>query len=265
MVIKMKNKYILTAIIILLTSASNAATITGTSRPDTLTGTSADDTIAGLAGNDSIGHSGTNQGTDSINGGTGDDEIYCEHICIIYGNDGVDHIVGGSGADTISGENDNDRIWGNYGNDIIYGNAQDDFLSGEQGDDTIYGGFGNDTLEGGTGNDSFMFNTLQLANHDLMSEFSPDINYGTGSGGNDVMKFDISVYTRLPFGVLPATHFKTGTAPSDANDYIVYDNRPLAGKLWYYPCGNVGICGDPYQIADLPGAPVVTYADIVGY
>ncbi|MBI6899223.1 retention module-containing protein [Pseudomonas putida] len=57
------------------------------------------------------------------------------------------------GADTLLGGNGNDIIFGQGGNDYIDGGKGNDILLGGTGNDTLLGGEGNDILFGGAGND----------------------------------------------------------------------------------------------------------------
>ncbi len=46
-----------------------------------------------------------------------------------------------------------DKLYGGLGDDILFGQGGNDELSGDAGNDTLYGGSGDDTLSGGLGND----------------------------------------------------------------------------------------------------------------
>ena len=110
---------------------------------DTITSGNGDDQIDGGAGDDTIHGM---QGKDQIEGGAGDDTI--------LGGLGDDRIEGGAGDDDIHGGQDDDRIEGGAGNDDIKGGQGGDQINGDAGDDTILGGRGKDQIEGGDGNDT---------------------------------------------------------------------------------------------------------------
>ena len=131
------------------------ATVTGTSGNDSLSGTSSNDTLSGLGGNDTLsgnggtdffdggagfdtidlrniasplvinfaagtisgGASGTFQGIERVQAGTGNDSI--------VGADGGQNLAGQGGSDTLHGGSGNDTLWG--------GSASDHFLFRETG------------------------------------------------------------------------------------------------------------------------------------
>lgn len=100
-------------------------------------------------------------GTQTINAGSGDDEIYADG--------GKNTLNGGEGKDIIFVENTNNNVLnGEDGNDTleVYGDGH--ILNGGDGDDTLInsgsgtnnalnGGKGNDVLYGGVGNDTFVY------------------------------------------------------------------------------------------------------------
>ncbi|NYT63017.1 type I secretion C-terminal target domain-containing protein, partial [Alcaligenaceae bacterium] len=71
--------------------------------------------------------------------------------------DGSDTIYGGTGNDIIFGQGGNDTLYGDEGNDLLVGGSGDDKLFGGSGHDILIGGKGNDTLTGGAGNDTFVW------------------------------------------------------------------------------------------------------------
>lgn len=121
------------------------------------------------------------------------------------------------------------QIYGRGGNDILAGGLMNDFISGGAGNDTLSGGRGNDTLSGGIGKDIFIFDTVLDAtkNLDQISDFSIT---------DDKIQLDVSVFSVLSTGILPQDILKIGTAPADANDYLVYN--PTTGILSYDADGN---------------------------
>ena len=155
-------------------------TLTGSQGDDHLAGGSGDDTINGQAGNDHIyGDSAFNVnfmlfardqirrfdtatqladinamftvvttgagGTDTLNGGTGNDVIFGDHG-IINQVDGTRRIestggmIGLQTTNTVSGGGD--TIHGNEGNDFIFGGAANDTIYGDLGRDLIFGDYG---------------------------------------------------------------------------------------------------------------------------
>lgn len=119
------------------------------------------DILVGNSGNDFL--SGTDQESNNIYGGEGDDTIYgSSDNDSVYGEEGDDrlhasgYIDGGDGNDGIYGSNNNDLIFGQTGNDTIVGFTGDDDIYGGEGDDLIDGGAGRDFLLGGDGADTFI-------------------------------------------------------------------------------------------------------------
>jgi Ca2+-binding RTX toxin-like protein len=127
-------------------------------------------TIDGVA-NDGAAGEGDNVFTDveDLRGGHGDDTLTGSSIGNrIDGCYGSDSVNGGLGDDILGGDNEcigiagSDTIHGDDGDDIIYGdstlvNADDkpDQLFGDNGDDDITGGGAADAMNGGAGKDIF--------------------------------------------------------------------------------------------------------------
>jgi Ca2+-binding RTX toxin-like protein len=142
-----------------------------------------------------------------------------------------------AGNDTLTGNAANNKFNGLAGNDIIKGLAGADALQGSGGADTLIGGAGSDTLMGGIGNDrltggggqdSFRFNTAIVANVDKITDFNVL---------KDTIQLDNAIFTQLAStGVLAATHFITGGAARDADDYLIY--KAATGVLSYDADGN---------------------------
>jgi Ca2+-binding RTX toxin-like protein len=113
----------------------------GTNGNDAITYNGSLDWIAyGNGGNDVL--QGGYYGKNTIDGGTGDDDL--------YGANYDDTLYGGSGKD---------NLYGYYGNDLLYGGSGNDYLSGGGGND-ILNGYGSGTdidyLNGGDGKDTFV-------------------------------------------------------------------------------------------------------------
>lgn len=116
-------------------------------------------------------------GDDTLDGGTGDDELVGNHGIdrVDYGTSGgpvtadlatgeatgdgsdmlvgVEHLVGSPYDDSLTGDSNANEISGGEGNDMMLGEKGDDYLLGDAGDDLLDGGQDTDTLDGGVGND----------------------------------------------------------------------------------------------------------------
>ncbi len=154
-------------------------------------GTGGDDLVYGYGGNDTIV---TATGSDRIYGGGGNDSI-------ATGNGGSDRASGSAGNDTLSADGDAATLSGGVGNDfmtgtslgadLLNGDANDDVIDARGGNDTVDGGAGADTVLGGAGNDELFGDS----GTDLMyGEDDDDTLYGWsasdtlfGGGGNDVV------------------------------------------------------------------------------
>lgn len=199
---------------------------------DRLVGEAGDDRLNGGAGNDRLSGG---DGADRLDGGTGND--------VLNGGAGDDFLLGGSGNDGLSGSAGNDRLIGGFGNDRLQGGEGDDRLRGGWGDDRINGGAGADVLSGGFGFDKFVFNApLDPANLDTVRDFRAFF---------DTILLDNAVFTGLTGGALTANAFRVGTAASDSNDRVIYNN--VTGALSFDPDG-VGGTGQT-QFATILGSP----------
>lgn len=98
---------------------------------------------------------------DRLQGGAG--------ATVMNGNAGNDWLDGGIGNDRIFGSTGDDRLFGNADNDRLYGGAGKDRLLGGSGADTLEGEAGNDTLTGGAGSDQFLFRPT--SNADVITDF----------------------------------------------------------------------------------------------
>ena len=117
----------------LLDDGDSVTETEGTAGSDTIEGGGGDDFIRGFAGND------------DLTGGDGFDTI--------FGQEGDDLLIGNGGNDMLcSGEGD-DFVMGNGGNDLIEGQEGDDYVEGDYGNDRVFGNDGADTVLGGRGMD----------------------------------------------------------------------------------------------------------------
>ena len=115
-------------------------------------------------------------GTNELNGGNGDDNIF-----------------GGTGNDTLNGDNNEDNLFGGAGNDnldggsdlerdVLFGGSDDDLLVGRGGNDALRGNTGEDRLFGGTGNDN-----LQGGNQNDELDGGNGVDVLDGGSGNDIL------------------------------------------------------------------------------
>ena len=120
---------------------------------------------------------------------------------------GVENLEGGSGADRLTGDAGANR------------------LSGAAGNDTLTGGAGADTLVGGAGRDVLVFNAaLGPTNIDFIEGFVV---------GEDLIHLENNaIFAALrTTGALAAGAFNTGTAATQADDRILFDQA--TGDLRY--------------------------------
>ncbi|MNF87047.1 Bifunctional hemolysin/adenylate cyclase precursor [compost metagenome] len=179
-------------------------------------------------------------GSDTVNGGAGNDILFGDAINTDYlpwgeagnpakptdwvngkGLDGLtqfltlkngyapstvelyEYIKGNAKSFDVAGDTrgGHDKLYGGLGDDILFGQGGNDELSGDAGNDTLYGGTGNDVLSGGLGNDILI-----------------------GGLGNDVLKGDAGADT--------FTWLKGDTvAGSVAKDYVVDFSKSEGDKL----------------------------------
>lgn len=153
--------------------------------PATINGGTGDDQLYGGKGNDSIttGTDGIGDladgraGNDTITGGAGDD--------FLFGGLGNDVLNAGDGANSVEGGDGNDSITGGDGSDALYGGKGLDTINGGGDADLIFGGGGagggvdkvGDLIDGGAGDDSVFGN---LGNDSI-----------SGGSGNDRIEGDL--------------------------------------------------------------------------
>ncbi len=114
-------------------------------------GSDDDDQLLGLQGNDLIAGL---LGNDEIYGFGGDDVLRGDANSRSPGTseDGNDTIWGGTGDDRIGGKGGDDHLYGDEGDDSIWGDDGDDLIRGGLGDDVLTG----DDFSGGQGSDTFI-------------------------------------------------------------------------------------------------------------
>jgi len=154
--------------------------------------------------NSIVGHTeATQPGSDTVNGGDGNDIIFGDLVsfngiagegyqamqAFVAQQTGVDvskvttsnvhqFITEHYTAFDMSGAHDgNDTLLGGAGNDILFGSGGNDNLDGGKGNDILLGGTGNDTLMGGSGNDIL-----------IGGSGADTFVWKSGDTGNDVIK-----------------------------------------------------------------------------
>lgn len=221
---------------------------------DKLDGKSGADVMEGGAGNDSytvdnIGDTVTelfNQGKDSVK----------SSISYLLGPDVENLTLTGSAAINGTGNALANSIKGNNGNNVLLGLDGKDIVNGGKGDDTVNGGTGKDKLTGGIGADKFVFDNIgPSADRDDITDFV---------SGTDKIVLDKSVFTVFAAyasgAAITAADFVMGTAATNGNQNIIYDNT--TGALYYDQDGNGGAFSQ-VMIADLGGNPALLFSDIV--
>ena len=125
---------LVSALLVAIPTASEAAALKCAGKTVTIVGTTGDDVLDGTAG------------ADVIHGLAGDD--------ILSGLDGADTICGGEGNDVLKGGVGADKLFAGPGNDTVKGGEGNDTINGSDGNDTLRGGLGRDTIDGGEGKDT---------------------------------------------------------------------------------------------------------------
>ncbi len=250
-----------------LTGSDFANTITGNAGNNVINGGGGNDVLMGLAGADTlIGGSGDDTldggaGIDNHAGGTGNDTYLIDtggdliQEVVGEGNDralaSVNYTLGaglqveqlattnadglafinltGNEIDNIiTGNAGGNFLTGNAGNDTLIGGGGNDALRAGLGNDTLIGGAGKDTLSGNAGNDFFRFTgTLGPGNVDKITDYTVT---------DDTIQLDRTAFGGLLAGALAGSAFNVGTAATDADDRIIYDQA--TGQLWFDPDGN---------------------------
>ncbi|MFN3389359.1 MAG: hypothetical protein ACK40O_10540 [Allosphingosinicella sp.] len=158
-----------------------------------------------------------------------------------------------SGTDAINGTGNsaNNSLVGNGAANVLSGLGGADSIDGGAGDDRISGGAGHDTLRGGGGADGFVFDSAlsAAANVDQILDFSV---------ADDTIYLSRTVFTALGAnGELPAGAFVSGTAATDADDRILYDQA--TGRIFYDADGSDA--GAAILFAQVSAGTALTAAD----
>jgi Ca2+-binding RTX toxin-like protein len=197
-------------------------------------------------------------GSDTVNGGAGDDLIYGDfairevgEIPFNYDDPGI-----------VQGD---DILNGGGGDDLIFGHGGNDTIEGGQGEDTLIGGAGADRITGGGGPDQFIytsaieststdFDTIVGFNFNGQDVFDlPGAVSSTSvvAGGYlDAATFDADLSTAMGGGVLSpneAVLFTPGSGSYAGRTFIIVDANGIAG----YTAGEdfVLLLESPTQVA----------------
>jgi serralysin len=148
------------------------------------------DASAATALQNIVGGNDSNDGADSLTGGSGTD--------VIFGNGGNDTLNGRAGANVLIG---------GFGQDSLYTETGfDDYVFGNEGDDTINSFTGNDSVWMGQGHDSIGW--TGDGNPIIHGNEGHDTVFGIGATGN----MSVSGGNTLAVG---------GSDSADASDYIL--------------------------------------------
>jgi Ca2+-binding RTX toxin-like protein len=219
-------------------TGSGLATVTGDSGGDSVVLRAGNTgTVNGGSENDSISDGGAAIGSMQLFGSDGADTIWVPAATaaqtIVGGNDsndGADSIAGGTAADIMFGNGGNDSLTdpggsdtyvGGFGNDSVLDGAGSDLVFGNQGNDTIrFNTSGNPTAFAGLGNDSVAVSTtgdaLLFGNEGADTVSGGVSGNATVVGGNDSAdgndSFDIGASgALLVFGNGGADTFDVGS------------------------------------------------------
>ena len=135
---------------------SGADSLTGNDLANNVTGLAGSDTLNGGGGDDIFPGEYATSGADAINGGAGWDTLDYQRptgISVTMG-DGLANDGGAGEGDNVG--SDIERLQGSWTDDVLVGTSADEYILGSIGNDTITGGGGADTLEGNDGNDVFI-------------------------------------------------------------------------------------------------------------
>ncbi|UJP06402.1 MAG: hypothetical protein LZF61_05390, partial [Nitrosomonas sp.] len=243
--------------LVLLDGAVNG---TGNGANNSLYGNAADNTLTGLAGNDLLDGGA---GADAMEGGAGNDTYVRDNagdVITEAANQGTDTVQSSTtyslalnvenltltGAGAINGT-------GNTLANILIGNNASNNLNGATNNDTLFGKAGNDILTGGGGADLFQFDTdLNAAtNVDQVTDFV---------SVDDTIVLENAIFGKfVTVGAIQPGEFVIGSAASDANDYLIYNN--VNGNILYDADGNGA--GAAVHFATLTGTPSLVAADFL--
>ncbi|MGM0583658.1 MAG: Calx-beta domain-containing protein [Pseudomonadota bacterium] len=245
-----------------LENEQQLAEIHGTALDDDLIGTGADEALYGHEGDDRLyalggddflyGGDGDDlldggEGADFMSGGSGSDIYRVDHAGDVVSEEsvpgtddgGTDYVVSTiswtlgahfeklelRGASDIDGAGNglNNNVKGNDGANILFGGGGSDILYGYAGDDVLIGGDGKDYFFGGPGADTFVLKPEPGAWNKIY-DFEDGDRIGVYAG-----QYGLSEGDGLTGGVLDASRFAAGTAPTAAHGQFLFTGSTL---LW---------------------------------
>ena len=215
--------------------------------------------IGNSNGNEIIGNDGSNiisggGGADQMYGRDGSDTYYVDHIndtVTEYGGDGID-MVWSDVSWTLTAAADVEYLWA-FGAawEVIdlTGNSTGNIVTGHAGSNVLNGGGGNDELTGLGGQDFFLFDTTLDGTFDVITDF--DV-------ADDTIRLDDDIFSSaLGLGSVAGSQFVIGTAATDANHRIIYNDA--TGDLLYDSDGTGATAA--IQFARVEGGPALTNFD----
>ncbi|WP_020178322.1 calcium-binding protein [Methylopila sp. M107] len=215
----------------------------------TPSGGEGDDLLIGGAGADGFSVAGSENGTDTLQGGEGADyllvdsnaelsiltldaatsiEIIANRFDFLRGTAGDDvfdisGVIDYSRSSRTALRDGDDRFLGSQTGDNVFGNEGDDTINSGSGNDTLSGGEGHNILTGGSGSDRFNFDAVVTgANVDTITDFV---------AGAERLRLEESVFAALSDLGLDDNEFVVGSAATTADHRIVYDSS--TGNLFY--------------------------------
>jgi Ca2+-binding RTX toxin-like protein len=141
---------------------------------------------------------------------------------------------------------------------VIYtGNNGDNIIKGGFSNDEFHANGGNDALTGGKGSDKFVFDSAlnAVTNVDKITDFTSGKSHYAFS---DKLYLDDAIFTGLSTGKLNSAAFNVGTAATEADDRIIFDNT--TGKLYFDADGSGA--GTQTLFVELTGVSNLQASDI---
>jgi Ca2+-binding RTX toxin-like protein len=207
---------------------------------DTITGSDDNNTIDGYTG------------ADSMSGGLGNDTYQVDATgdqVVEAINEGID-LVKSTITYTLPSNVENLALSPPFEDTAIKGtgNGLANTINGNKGDNTLDGGVGNDTLTGGDGKDVFK---LTNSSDDTITDFVVT---------DDTIQLENAAFTKLTVSAsLNSAFLKIGTAATESNDYIIYNQT--TGTLFYDADGNGGGLAEKIALLGTDVHPILTAAD----
>lgn len=193
-------------------------------------------------------------GADTLVGGGGNDSYVIDALDTVIDSYGYDTVYVGQSyvlSNDLALEVLSTVSWGAADAINLTANNLANQLFGNTGDNVLDGKEGSDILTGFRGADSFAFTSvLGASNVDTIRDFEQ---------GSDRILLDDAVFAGLTPGALPAAAFVTGSAATDADDRIIYDQT--TGALSFDADGSGS--GAAVQFATLLGAPTIAASDFM--